>query len=95
MIKAWTYAKAGEVVTCTRGHEIATIAKDIAVGGVYKPDLFKDWQQPEPAVGTDARKIRCQICGSPWFISGMILHIGDGWRDPAGALARLVDGRTA
>jgi hypothetical protein len=62
------YAKQGERITCENGHLICVVARDIEVGQMPErgKDL-KDWQQPEPDVGTLAKDIKCAQCGAEWF----------------------------
>lgn len=76
-----TIAKAGERVTCANGHHICTVARDIKPGEVQRRDDFKDWQQPEPLMGT-MLPIKCDICGEPYIRPDAICVEGS-WRSIA------------
>lgn len=56
------FAKAGDVLVCKSGHDIAVCKKDIVQGNPAGPDDF-DWcfDTPKPAVGSPIEP--CQKCG--------------------------------
>jgi hypothetical protein len=75
------YAKAGETVTCTKGHEICDLRRDIHVGDPIQTGQFTNWRNqnpPEP----HSEIMPCPTCGEP-YIKGplaMQLHIENEWR---------------
>lgn len=67
------FAKRGERATCTQGHVIFTVARDLSMGDPIAPELdFADWQQPRPALGTPTNQIVCTVCGAPWVRSAVM-----------------------
>lgn len=78
------YAKKGEVITCTSGHEICELATDVYVGGLLIAEEFINWRNQEPAKPCDVIT-PCKTCGEPFIKSvmpygGNHLHIGGEWR---------------
>jgi len=75
------YAKAGETVTCTKGHEICDLSRDIRVGDPIQTGQFTNWRnQKPPEPHSDI--MPCPTCGEP-YIKGpfaMQLHINGEWR---------------
>ena len=82
--KLW--AKAGESVTCIKGHPICDISRDIYVrdGKGRQGSDFTNWQQPEPDTSVPVAKIRCTQCRGVWVRGnprdGFQFHFADGWR---------------
>ena len=76
------YARRGEWVTCEGGHKICRFRRDVRWFETFEGQAVGDWQQPEPAVGT--QHCPCTKCGASWFQanlrSGTIYHFRDGWR---------------
>lgn len=78
------YAKKGEVVTCTNGHEICELAKDVYVNEPLMAEKFINWKNQEPAKPCDVIA-PCNACGEPFIKSampygGIWLHIDGEWR---------------
>ena len=71
------YAKEGEWVTCENGHRIAMFSRDVRWGEMFDPLALRDWQQPEPAIGS--YPMRCDRCGAEWS-TGIQYHFSNGWR---------------
>lgn len=88
------YARAGEFVTCTRGHDVCEIAHDIMVGDSYDPDNLTNWVEAPPSQVTPlppgkGGDGKCW-CGSKFWedraltaggMVGATLHIWGNWRD--------------
>lgn len=78
------YASAGEVVTCTNGHEICEIAKSIFVADLISVNQFINWRhQPQPQPRDPITP--CMTCGAPYIqsdsgMAAMRLHINGEWR---------------
>ncbi len=77
------YASSGEIVTCTSGHKVATIAHNL--WSLHAPSI-KDfvWENGmEPIAGSYKETCFCK-CGARYLyknICGMpVLHFADGWR---------------
>lgn len=78
------YATAGEKVTCTNGHLIGIVTRDIFYDDVFTGDMLRDWQ-----AGIDHSHLavlgNCRICGAAWNGSDdataerCILHFENGW----------------
>jgi hypothetical protein len=78
------YAKKGEIISCTGGHEICELAKDVYVGGTLVADKFTNWRNQEPAKPHDV-VAPCKTCGAPFIKQmshhgGSQLHIDREWR---------------
>jgi hypothetical protein len=78
------YAKKGEVITCTGGHEICELARDIFVGDTMIAEGFITWRNQDPAKPGDVI-VPCKTCGEPFIKSSMSyggsqLHIDGEWR---------------
>lgn len=75
------YADKGEWVRCENGHQICKAARVIHFGDLQNPqEDWTDWQQPEPAIGTLAKNIKCSVCGARWYSDHGLFHFADGWR---------------
>ena len=78
------YAKKGEIITCTDGHEICELECDVYIGGLLIASQFINWRNQEPVNPHD--EIRpCKTCGKPFIKSempygGTWLHIDGEWR---------------
>ena len=79
------YAKAGEVVTCTGGHEICDLAKDIFVADLIQTGQFTNWRNQEPPE-PHSPIMPCKTCGEPFIKGtyGMQLYINGEWRTTHG-----------
>jgi hypothetical protein len=79
-----TYAQAGEEVTCTNGHVICVVRKEISIAAKVRPEYFQHWTQPSPAIGERAADCACVKCGALWFqgtgISTRLHFAKGGWR---------------
>ena len=77
------YASKGEVVTCTNGHEICELGRNVYVGGNIESEAFVNWRNTEPAQPGDAFE-PCKTCGASYIRSaggfGARLHINGEWR---------------
>lgn len=72
------WAKKGEHLTCTNGHIIATVARDIEMGEMTQGTEWGEWTQPEPPLGS-LGPLCCKQCGAPFFEPGMYCIDGK-WR---------------
>ena len=78
------WAHKGSQITCTQGHPICEIARDVYVGEPRSGADFTAWQQTEPDRSTSVADIQCTVCGGSWINggtdSGYRFHFEDGWR---------------
>ncbi len=73
------YARAGEWVTCEKGHTVCAFAETVHVGQMQDVGRhFTYWCQEPPMLG-QLPIPGCQICGAAWT-NGMSYHFDDGWR---------------
>jgi hypothetical protein len=82
------YAREGEVVTCENGHPVCEFVQTVFMGDMQ--DLENQlgfWHQPKPEVG-QLEIPRCAKCNGRFYISGGIMHLKDGWRDPYGMIEK-------
>lgn len=71
-----TFAKKGEIVTCSNGHPICEVAQDIINDSEQNPDRdYVNWTQDPPTIGTSADKCRCAVCGARFYYSGVVLEV--------------------
>lgn len=81
-VESGLYARTGEVVTCERGHPIASVARDIHRGDAVRVNQF-DWiiaDPPTPA--TPLSRSLCE-CGGRYIrctARGVDLHVAGAWR---------------
>lgn len=76
-------ARQGDEVTCTNGHHIADVAKDIMHATAVEPEQFKNWNAAMAAPKyADPINTDCPECGAPWMRGnqwgGWELHLSDG-----------------
>lgn len=76
------WANEGEKITCTNGHFICEVARDIKRDDIQEPTKdFRNWwpgMQATDFIGeTD---IRCPQCEALWFQDGWRVHFENGWR---------------
>lgn len=79
------YAKAGEIVTCENGHEIATVRQDIFRYTRAKRDQFSWREGAEPELCTPYSANVCPHCGGRYIavnaVKGTVMHFAEGgWR---------------
>jgi hypothetical protein len=76
-------AKAGEKVTCTNGHVICEVVKDLNTGDMNWGDNFGNWTQEPPKTGQLDKPV-CAVCGADFFDpepGSWAMHFEDGtWR---------------
>jgi hypothetical protein len=79
-----TYAQPGEEVTCTNGHVICVVRKEISIAAKVRLEYFHHWTQQTPAIGETAKDCACVKCGARWFMgTGLNTHLHfakGGWR---------------
>ena len=78
------YAKKGEIITCTSGHEICELARDIYVREALMAEQLTNWKNQDSAKPCDVIT-PCNTCGEPFVKSempngGIWLHIDGEWR---------------
>ena len=79
-------ARVGEHLRCTEGHEIALVARPIAIDAKPEVEDFSSWYiDPPGCAGPVFAICRCP-CGSPWARldddGNLELRIGFEWRGP-------------
>ena len=76
------YARVGEIICCTNGHEICEVLEDIKSGELFSGGKkLGKWRQAPPQPG--AQTIHCDICKGLWWhgVFGQHFHFkGTGWR---------------
>jgi len=78
------YAAKGEVVSCTTGHEVCELSRDVYIGDTVQSEQFTNWRNQKPPIAGDLIA-PCQTCGHPFIMSqmpygGSRLHIDGEWR---------------
>lgn len=78
------YARQGEIITCTNGHRICELSRDIYVNEPLMAEQLTNWKNQEPAKPCDVI-MPCNTCGEPFVKSempygGSWLYISGEWR---------------
>lgn len=80
MAKTDASLKKGDLVTCTNGHIVAEVLRDVALGEINTwGGAIGNWRQDDILIVGSTHMPVCQICGASFIGAGWSLHI-QGWR---------------